>query len=127
MGCETAINYAHKGKKVTIVEMSDKLLPEPLFIQNMMMLQVMLQHPNITSMPSTKLVKIGTGFATVENENGQQEIPCDNVVLAMGFRPNNEVYTALEGKVDIVNVGDSVRARKVYDAVHEAYTSILSI
>lgn len=127
VGCETAINYARKGKKVTIVEMSDKLLPEPLFIQNMMMLQVMLQHPNITSMPSTKLVKIGTGFATVENENGQQEIPCDNVVLAMGFRPNNEVYTALEGKVDIVNVGDSVRARKVYDAVHEAYNSILSI
>lgn len=127
VGCETAINYARKGKKVTIVEMADKLLPEPLFIQNMMMLTRMLDHPNITSMPSTKLVKIAKGFATVENADGKQEIPCDTVILAMGFKPNNQVYAALEGKMDIVNVGDSVQARKVYDAVHEAYDAILSI
>ncbi|WP_054955264.1 NAD(P)/FAD-dependent oxidoreductase [Paenibacillus dakarensis] len=127
VGCETAINYARKGKKVTIVEMSDKLLPEPLFIQNMMMLSGMLKHPNITSMPATKLSKISQGSVTVESADGVQELPCDTVILAMGFRPNNQVYNELEGKVDIVNVGDSVRARKVYDAVHEAYDAVLSM
>lgn len=127
VGCETAIHYARKGRKVTIVEMADKLLPEPLFIQNMMMLTEMLNHPNITSLPSTKLVKITKGAATVENVGGQQEIPCETVILAMGFKPNNGVYAALEGKVNISNVGDSVQARKVYDAVHEAYDVVLSI
>lgn len=127
VGCETAINYARKGKKVTIVEMADKMLPEPLFIQNMMMLTQMLNHPNITTMPGTKLAKIGTGSVTVESAQGQQEIPCDNVILAMGFKPNDSVYKELEGKINIVNVGDSVRARKVYDAVHEAYEAVLSL
>lgn len=127
VGCETAINYARRGKKVTIVEMSDKLLPEPLFIQNMMMLTGMLQHPNITSMPGTKLAKISQDSVTVESADGVQELSCDTVILAMGFKPNNGVYHELEGKVDIVNVGDSVRARKVYDAVHEAYNAVLSM
>lgn len=127
VGCETAINYARKGKKVTIVEMSNKLLPEPLFIQNMMMLQTMLNHPNITAMPATKLSKITANSVVVESEAGVQELACDTVVLAMGFRPNDAVYKELEGKVDIVNVGDSVRARKVYDAVHEAYDAVLAL
>ena len=127
VGCETAINYARQGKKVTIVERAEKLLPEPLFIQNMMMLSQMLQHPNITAMPATSLVKISKDSVTVATIEGEQELVCDNVILAMGFRPNDQVYRELEGKMDIVNVGDSVQARKVYDAVHEAYEAVSSM
>ena len=78
-------------------------------------------------MPGTKLARVTPTSAVVETPEGQIELPCDNVILAMGFRPNNAVYQELEGKIDIVNVGDSVKARKVYDAVHEAYEAVLGL
>ena len=45
----------------------------------------------------------------------------------MGFAPNDSIFNALKDKIEIVNVGDSIRARKVLDAVHEAYDAVLSI
>jgi len=48
-------------------------------------------------------------------------------VLAMGFSPNDKLYNNLKDKLDIVNVGDSIRPRKVLDAVHEAHDAILAI
>ncbi|WP_426349026.1 NAD(P)/FAD-dependent oxidoreductase [Alloiococcus sp. CFN-8] len=127
VGCETAIMLANRGKKVTIVEMASKILPEPIFIQNLMMLNQMLKHPNITTKPSCKLLSINDGFINVEVDGNNEDIKCDNVVLAMGFSPNDSIFNSLKDKIDIVNVGDSIRARKVLNAVHEAYDAVLSI
>ncbi len=127
VGCETAIMLANRGKKVTIVEMASKILPEQIFIQNLMMLNGMLKHPNITAKASCKLVSINDSFISVELNGNNKDIKCDNVVLAMGFAPNDSMYNSLKDKIDIVNVGDSIRARKVLNAVHEAYDAVLNI
>lgn len=127
VGCETAIMLANKGKKVTIIEMAQKILPEPIFIQNLMMLNQLLQNSNISTKPSSKLISINDGSITVENNGKNEEIKCDNVILAMGFAPNNGIYNSLKDKIDIINVGDSIRARKVLNAVHEAYDAVLNI
>ena len=127
VGCETAIMLANKGKKVTIVEMASKILPEPIFIQNLMMLNQMLQNPNIVTKPSCKLVSINDGFINVDNNGNNEDIKCDNVVLAMGFTPNDGIYNSLKDKIDIINIGDSIKARKVLNAVHEAYDAVLNL
>jgi 2-enoate reductase len=54
-------------------------------------------------------------------------LECDSVVLAMGFQPNVELYEALKEKVKVINIGDSVKVRKVLDAVHEAYDAVMTI
>lgn len=127
VGCETGLVLAAKGKNVTIVEMMDKVLPEPVFIQNLMMLNQLLNKSGIQSRVSTKLLKIMDDSILVES-NGQEEvIPCDNVILAMGFAPNNSLYESLKDKIDIVNIGDSISARKVINATREAYDAILEI
>lgn len=127
VGCETGLVLAAKGKNVTIVEMMDKVLPEPVFIQNLMMLNQLLDKSGIQSRVSTKLLKIMDDSILVES-NGQEEvIPCDNVILAMGFAPNNSLYESLKDKIDIVNIGDSISARKVINATREAYDAILEI
>ena len=60
--------------------------------------------------------------------SGQEEdITCDTVVLAMGFVPNTDLYEALKEDYTIANVGDSVKVRKVLDAVSEAYDAVLNI
>jgi len=127
VGCETAVVLAQKGKKVTIVEMTDKILPEPVFIQNLMMLNQLLQHPNITTNVSSKLISIEDNSITINKDGTDEEINCDTVVLAMGFAPNDKIYNNLKDKLDIVNIGDSIKARKVLDAVHEAHDAILEI
>ncbi|MDY8024641.1 NAD(P)/FAD-dependent oxidoreductase [Paenibacillus polymyxa] len=127
VGCETALVLANSGKHVTIVEMADKILPEPVFIQNAMMLHQMLQHPNITIKNSCKLMSIEDEGIVVETSGEKETLACDNVVLAMGFRPNVQLYDELKDELQITNVGDSVQVRKVLDAVHEAYDAVLAI
>ena len=127
VGCETGIVLANKGKKVTIVEMADKALPEPVFIQNLMMLNALIAKSGMTINVSTKLIEIKDKSIIVEKDGELEEIPCDNVVLAMGFRPNDSIFKELEGEINISNVGDSVRARKVLDATREAFDAVLEI
>ena len=127
VGCETAIVLAEKGKKVTLVEMADHVLPEPVFIQNAMMLNQLLEHTNITVKTSTKLMEIKEDHVLVQGSEREEDIACDTVVLAMGFVPNTDLYEALKSDYTIVNVGDSVKVRKVLDAVSEAYDAVLNI
>lgn len=127
VGCETAIVLAEKGKKVTLVEMADHVLPEPVFIQNAMMLNQLLEHINITAKTSTKLMEIKEDHVLVQGSEREEDITCDTVVLAMGFVPNTDLYEALKSDYTIVNVGDSVKVRKVLDAVSEAYDAVLNI
>lgn len=127
VGCETAVVLAEKGKKVTLVEMADHVLPEPVFIQNAMMLNQLLNHTNITVKTSTKLMEIKENQVLVQGSGREEGIACDTVVLAMGFVPNTDLYEALKEDYTIVNVGDSVKVRKVLDAVSEAYDAVLNI
>lgn len=127
VGTETAVVLAQKGKKVTLIEMANKILPEPVFTQNAMMLNKLLQHPNITVKTSTKLVSIEDKSVILDCNGNIENLNCDNVVLAMGFKPNIDLYNELKVLVPIANIGDSVSARKVLDAVHEAYEAVAAI
>ena len=127
VACETAVVLANKGKQVTIIEMAEKILPEPLFIQNAMMLNRMLQHPNITTKTSAKVTEVIENKVVIEVDGHKEWIECDSVVVAAGFSPNNRLYQSLKEKTNIVNVGDSVEVRKVLDAVHEAYDVVLKL
>lgn len=127
VGCETGIVLANKGKKVNIIEMADRILPEPVFIQNLMMLTQLLDHPNIETSISSKLIEIKDGSIVINKAGIDEEIACDNVVLAMGFFPMTSLYDELKDEIDIVNIGDSIGARKVLDAVREAHDVVLSI
>lgn len=127
VGCETGIVLANKGKNVTIVEMADKSLPEPVFIQNLMMLNDLIAKSGMKISVSTKLMEVKDNSIIVQKDGELEEILCDNVVLAMGFRPNDSLFKDLEEEIDITNVGDSVRARKVLDATREAFDTVLEI
>ncbi|OCA86610.1 NAD(P)/FAD-dependent oxidoreductase [Bacillus sp. FJAT-27986] len=127
VGCETAVVLANKGMQITIIEMAEKMLPEPLFIQNAMMLNQLLQHPNITFKTSAKVTEVLDQAVEIEVNGNKEWIDCDSVVVAAGFSPNNHLYHSLKNKTNIVNVGDSVKVRKVLDAVHEAYDAVLNL
>lgn len=49
------------------------------------------------------------------------------VVLAMGFRPDDSVYEEIARDYKTIKAGDCVSARKVFNAVHEAYDAVREV
>jgi hypothetical protein len=45
------------------------------------------------------------------------------VVLAAGFRPNRDLLETLQAypNIEVAEVGDCVRPRKIYDAIHDGH------
>jgi 2-enoate reductase len=64
-----------------------------------------------------------TGVKTMDRTATVTEFAVDSVVLAAGFRSNRELIKALRDHPDIevTDVGDCVRPRKIFDAIHDGH------
>jgi len=61
----------------------------------------------------------------VQTESGKTDIPCDNVVFAVGFRSSHALYEEIEeAGYDVVQIGDNVKPGKIMQAVWQGYHSI---
>ena len=49
-----------------------------------------------------------------------RELPCDALILSVGYTPDQELYRRLEGKLPVYLLGDAVKPRRVLDAIREA-------
>lgn len=128
VGCETALYLTSKGKQITMIEMQPKLLPEPIFYMNEIMLTEMIHRDqNIMVQTGTKLLSINETGIEVEKDGQKTNISCDTVVLAMGLTPENTLAKELEGKAPFYIIGDCFAPRKITEAVLEARETILSL
>jgi len=121
VGCETAVWLAQKGKKVTIAELLDSLVPD-MFPANRMNLLQMLAKSGVEINTKTKVLEITDEGVVVETVNGLKSLKADTVVLAVGLKPEKELMESLEDKLPFVHaVGDCVEAREIINAIWEAY------
>lgn len=123
VGCETALALDRQKKRVVMVEMTDHLMGgEPENPNNEQLLHRLLAESGIAIRLNTRLTALCEGHAAVLC-NGQEEIlPCDTVVLALGFRPDRQLAERLRELVpEVYVIGNAVRPRKVYHAIHEGY------
>lgn len=122
VGCEAALMLARQGKKVTVVEMLDKILSAPMANNARIGFNYYLNEAGIEFKTSTKVASIGEGKVVLENAEGQTEFDCDSVVLAVGFKSNTELLDSLEGgDYKVFPIGDYNKPRKVWYAVHEGF------
>ena len=64
----------------------------------------------------------GLVFCLVDNSGETNTLSADTVALAVGFKPNNQLFQALMDKIpEIHAIGDCIEPRKVIDAIWEAY------
>ena len=63
------------------------------------------------------------GAIIVDNYDKQEEILVDNVVIAAGFTPNRDLIEQLESQtnLEVYEVGDCIKPRKIFDAVHDGH------
>ncbi|MBM6929611.1 FAD-dependent oxidoreductase [[Clostridium] spiroforme] len=99
VGCETAAHLASIQKAATIVEMKP-LLMEELDGVNKEFLSRILNKFHVSSYTSTKVLEIKENSVVVETPEGQKKLPCDSVIVAMGYQPN----TALADELEAANI-----------------------
>jgi 2-enoate reductase len=121
-GCETAAYLAGQGKKVTIVEMADELMPEGVNINTMMGVHALLAQRGVEVLTGATLVEVNRGSAVVEASGGARELKADSVVAATGFAADLTLRDALEGRVpEVVAIGDCSDPRNILGAIWEGF------
>ena len=122
-GCETAVYLAQEGKNVTIIEMLDDILVTANHcLNNDQALRALVAENNIKIMTKTEVLEINDKGIKTSSGNDVLEIPCGGVVLACGYKADDEgIIEQIEDKVEVRVIGDSAAPRKIIDAVHEGF------
>ena len=125
-GAET---YEHVGqmlsrceRNITIVEMLPRIGQDIGKTTRWTMLQDLSRY-GIRLLTGTTAKAIDAAGVTVGREDGSEEtIPCDCVVVAVGFRTDDALAASLEGSgYDVQVIGDAKQSRRVIDAVREGF------
>jgi 2-enoate reductase len=126
VGCELACDLSMKGKKVTIVEMLDKVMARGgSFVANEQNLRYLLKNSGTEIICSARLTEILDDGVKYIKDGTEHVLNCDTVVFAAGFRPDQRLYESIaDAGLECVQVGDNVRMGKIIDAIHQGYNSM---
>ncbi|MBQ6551930.1 MAG: FAD-dependent oxidoreductase [Lachnospiraceae bacterium] len=125
VGCELALDLAHHGKKVTIVEALPAIMAVngPLCHSNKDMLAALIPFNGIETICSAKVKGYRDGVLSYElSDGGAHEIPCDSVILAVGYKEDNTLYHEVEFDVpEIYLLGDAKKVNNIMYAIWDAF------
>lgn len=125
VGCETALWLAQQGKKVTLIEALDSLLAinGPLCHANKDMLEKLVPYNGVDVVTGAKVTSFKDGKLTYETREGDfKKIDCDSVVLAIGYKEENDLYHQLEFEVpEIYLLGDAKKVSNIMYGIWDAF------
>ena len=129
VGTEASLTLAMEGKRVTVLEMAEKvdLMKNGSFGD----LERMSAEQGITRLLGWRLLEIGDREVLAENAAGERKtIPADTVLMAVGLRPRAEdalrfAHACPESGVYIV--GDAAASGDIRDAVFQAFEAARAI
>ena len=126
VGCEAAADYIDHGIKTTIVEMQECLMPETTGLYRTAVHDFIDKNGGKYEV-NAKVVKVGKDFVIAEQKGKEITIKADSVVNAMGRRAHSTKDLKEAITVPVWEIGDCTRARKIGDAVREAWTAAMEI
>lgn len=131
VGCEIALHLAKQGKKVRIIEALGDILSSGVKLPHMndQMLRDLLNFYDVEKYVRSQLLEIKeNNDIVILNEEEQQSIPCDQVIVAIGYRPVNTMFEQLSREFPYVfKLGDSKKVRNIRSAIWDAYEVARSI
>lgn len=124
VGCELALWLAEQGKKVTLIEALDKLLAVngPLCHANKDMLERLVPYKGVDVLTGACVTGYENGILTASVGEEQKKIPCDSVILAVGYKEEDSLYKELEFDVpEIYLLGDAKKVSNIMYAIWDAF------
>lgn len=126
VGCEVALDCKQSLQDVTIIEMLDDiLLTADHCPNNDMSLRNKIEASEINILTKSKVLSINDDNIVYEIDGEKKTISCDTVIIASGYKSNDELEKALKGKIETFTVvGDACKPGKIIDATRDSYQSI---
>lgn len=123
VGLDVMEFFAPRNAKVTIVEMMPNigLGIDPI---SKVGLNTLMKEKNVVQMTNTKLQKVNKDNFIVETKDGIKELKFDFGFICMGMKAENPILENLkdfykDSDIEIINIGDSKRARRIIDGTEE--------
>ena len=128
VGGETGHYLAEQGKTVTIIEILRRIASD-MFPMARRRLFDGLRSKKVTLRTSSTCEEVREDSVRITNAEGKKEtIPADTVIIAVGYKANERLYKALEGKVpEIYCIGNSSEPRRILEATDEGYRTGLAL
>lgn len=133
VGLDVVEFFAPRGAKVTIIEMMDQIGKDLDPVSKLRMKEIIEKY-NVTELPRTALTSVSRDSFTVKTPEGElKEYAFDYGFVCLGMKSKSPVLKELEEafagdeKVEILNVGDSVRARRIIEGVAEGHNILKTL
>jgi 2,4-dienoyl-CoA reductase-like NADH-dependent reductase (Old Yellow Enzyme family)/thioredoxin reductase len=129
VGCEAALFLAERGKKVTIIEMLDKLAdPDGNIFYHLPLVEALDNNPNTNYMLKTKCVGVTPKGVCVEKDGKEEVIPADSVVFCVGQASEIEAVNKFCNCAPrFCVVGDCLEPKKIIQATRTGFFSAMNI
>jgi len=126
VGCETALYLSEKGYGSTMLEMLDHIAGDVDERVVKPVLMERLTHANIKWFTDVRAIEIQDKGVVCINSDGKKKVfNSDTVILAVGLEPVSDLVKPFQEKcIECYAIGDCVKPRKVFQAIHEG--SLLS-
>ena len=128
-GCDSALELAMEGKKVTIIEMMDACARDVMYI-NKISLDRMLKEYKVEILCGSKVVGIGDDGVAIETCCGEHKtVQADTIITAFGQRPNNAVSNASAEKYPLKTtlIGDCEKVGKAGSAIRAGFYAAMAL
>ena len=123
VGLDVVEYFAHKGAHVTIVERMPAV-GNGMDIITKLDFMTMLKKKEVDVRVETSLLEIKDSSFIVNKDGADEEISFDYGFVCLGMRAYSPLMASLQENfagtnVEVVNIGDSVRARRIIEGVEE--------
>lgn len=123
VGLDVVEFFAKRGADVSIVEMLPVVGKDLDFVTKVDVTNMLEKH-NVNVLTNTALKEVKAESFIVEKDGKQETLTFDYGFVCLGMRNYAPIYETLKNEyqdsdVEIVNIGDSVRARRIIDGVAE--------
>ena len=124
VGLDVVEYFAPRGADVSIVEMMP-IIGNGIDPVSKVDINTLMNKYGVKQMPNTALKEVRPDNFLVEVNGEQKELPFDYGFVCLGMKAEHPVLQNLrdafgeEDQIEIVNIGDSVRARRIIDGTEE--------
>ncbi len=131
VGLETATLLAERGRRVMLLELLAKCGAD-VGVSTRWTLVKDAVEAGVEIAESCRVSKITDRGVSAERDGEPREYLADTVVIAVGSVPKDDLAAALRDsglgeRLEIRVIGDCVRPRKAYDAIHEGFEAGLTL
>ncbi len=130
VGLDVVEFFAPRGAITTIIEMLPAI-GNGLDASSASNMKECMEKHHVTQMVNTALMKVNPHSFLVKYDGKEEELPFDYGFVCLGMKAYSPIFSAIEEgfageDVEVLNIGDSVRARRIIDGTDAGRHMILN-